>query len=160
MQTNYYAFHNSPIGYLTIGVSSKGLARLSFGKQLLNNSKNVRWVQSEEHIRPYAAQLDRYFRGEARSFSFPLDLEGTPFQKKCWNALLDIPYGKTKSYGQVARQVGCPKASRAVGGANHRNPVAIVVPCHRVIASDGSMGGYGGGLKTKEYLLRLEGALS
>ena len=88
----------------------------------------------------------------------PLDLRGTPFQKRCWEALLKIPYGKTFSYAQIAREVGSPKGFRAVGMANNRNPVAIMVPCHRVIASGGTLCGYGGGLPAKEWLLKLEGA--
>lgn len=160
MQTNYYAYRNSPIGYLTVGVSRMGLTLLSFGKQSPEAAHDLRWIEAGEPVQPYASQLDRYFHGEVRSFDFALDLGGTAFQNQCWQALLKIPYGQTRSYGEIARQVGKPKAFRAVGGANHRNPIAIVVPCHRVIASDGTMGGYGGGLKTKEYLLRLEGALT
>ena len=93
-------------------------------------------------------------------FSFPLDLRGTDFQLACWRALLAIPYGETRSYADIARAVGRPQGFRAVGMANNRNPIAIVVPCHRVIASDGTLCGYGGGLDVKRKLLELEGALS
>ena len=100
-----------------------------------------------------------YFAGRRKKFSLPLDLRGTEFQKRCWQALLKIPYGKTCSYADIARQVGSPRSFRAVGQANHNNPVAIIVPCHRVVTSDGKLGGYGGGLAMKEKLLRLEGAM-
>ena len=109
-------------------------------------------------LRLYADQLQAYFRGELREFTCQLDLIGTDFQKKCWNALLRIPYGKTCSYADIARQVGSPRGFRAVGRANHDNPIPIIVPCHRVITSSGTLGGYGGGLNVKEQLLQLESA--
>jgi methylated-DNA-[protein]-cysteine S-methyltransferase len=111
-------------------------------------------------MRVYVQQLQEYFAGERREFSFPLDLRGTDFQLACWRALLAIPYGETRSYGDIARAVGKPQGFRAVGMANNRNPLAIVVPCHRVIASDGTLCGYGGGLEVKRKLLELEGALT
>lgn len=101
-------------------------------------------------------ELEEYFAGRRRDFSVPLDMDGTAFQRKVWKALSEIPYGEVRSYGQIARRVGNPKASRAVGSANGANPVAIIVPCHRVIAADGSLGGFGGGLPNKNYLLDLE----
>jgi methylated-DNA-[protein]-cysteine S-methyltransferase len=104
-------------------------------------------------------QVEEYFAGVRREFTLPLDLRGTEFQKRCWQALLEIPYGRTCTYADVARAVGKPRAFRAVGLANNRNPVAIIVPCHRVIGSDGSLTGYGGGLDVKQKLLSLEGAL-
>lgn len=109
---------------------------------------------------PYVSELDEYFAGKRRQFTFPLDLRGTDFQIACWRALLAIPYGETRSYADIARAVGKPNAFRAVGMANNRNPIAIVVPCHRVIASNGTLCGYGGGLEVKRKLLQLEGALS
>ena len=115
------------------------------------------WIQSRAALRPYTRQLRAYFRGELKEFTCKLDLQGTMFQKQCWNALLRIPYGATCSYADLARKVGRPRAFRAVGQANHRNPVAIIVPCHRVVGSGGSLTGYGGGLEIKEKLLRLEG---
>lgn len=102
------------------------------------------------------SQLSAYFEGRLKTFDLPLDMSGTPFQMKTWEALKTIPYGETRSYGDIARQIGQPKACRAVGMANHNNPVAIVVPCHRVIGSDGSLTGYGGGLPIKRQLLDLE----
>jgi O-6-methylguanine DNA methyltransferase len=116
------------------------------------------WIESAAALQPYADQLQAYFRGELREFTCKLDLDGTTFQKKCWEALLRIPYGKTCSYADIAKQVGSPRAFRAVGQANHNNPIPIIVPCHRVITSSGTLGGYGGGLDVKERLLRLEQA--
>lgn len=111
---------------------------------------------SDPVIGQAAAQLDEYFTGRRRAFQLPLDLRGTPFQQKVWNALLEIPYGETRSYAELARSIGAPKAFRAVGAANGANPIAIVVPCHRVISSGGGVGGYGGGVPLKKRLLALE----
>jgi O-6-methylguanine DNA methyltransferase len=123
-------------------------------------NNGVRFEQDSGLMRPYVRELEEYFAGKRREFSFPLDLRGTNFQLACWRALLAIPYGETRSYAAMARAVGKPKAFRAVGMANNRNPIAIVVPCHRVIASDGTLCGYGGGLEVKRKLLELEGALT
>jgi O-6-methylguanine DNA methyltransferase len=108
----------------------------------------------------YTNELEEYFEGSRREFTFPLDLRGTEFQLACWRALLAIPYGETRTYADIASAAGKPNAFRAAGMANNRNPVAIVVPCHRVIASDGTLCGYGGGLDIKRKLLELEGALT
>lgn len=102
------------------------------------------------------AQLLDYFRGNRREFDLPLAPEGTPFRRRVWDALLTIPYGQIISYGELARRVGNPKAVRAVGQANHHNPLPIFIPCHRVVGADGTLTGYGGGLELKQYLLRLE----
>ena len=104
-------------------------------------------------------QLDEYFTGQRAAFSLPVAPKGTAFQKAVWQQLEAIPYGETRTYGQIAAAVGNPKASRAVGGANHNNPVAIIIPCHRVIGANGAMTGYAGGVDLKETLLRLEGVL-
>src|SRR5699024_5695398 len=104
-------------------------------------------------------ELLAYLAGERRDFDLPLAPQGTPFQRKVWSALADIPYGQTITYGELARRVGCPKGSRAVGQANHRNPLPILLPCHRVVGANGTLTGYGGGLELKEWLLRLEGIL-
>jgi len=101
-------------------------------------------------------QMTEYFKGQRRAFDLPLEFKGTDFQKRAWEALLAIPYGETRSYGEIAANTGNPKACRAVGMANNRNPIAIICPCHRVIGADGSLVGYGGGLARKEYLLELE----
>ncbi len=102
------------------------------------------------------AQLEEYFAGERTSFDIPLAPEGAPFEREVWRALEEIPYGETVSYGEIARRVGQPTAARAVGTANGRNPIAVIVPCHRVIGADGSLTGYGGGLERKRLLLELE----
>ena len=158
----------SPVGILGLATSDRGLVLLSFKKDGHNfpprrsgghfRDGAVQWIEAEERTRPYAAQLTEYFAGQRKNFDLPLDLRGTPFQKRCWEALLMIPYGSTASYADIAKAVGNPMGFRAVGMANNRNPVAIMVPCHRVIASGGTLCGYGGGLPAKEWLLKLEGA--
>ncbi len=161
METLSYSRFQSPVGPLIIGVSSKGLVLLKFERgQFPPPKSKAEWKLSSDATREYVHQLKEYFAGQRREFSFRLDLRGTPFQVRCWQALLDIPYGETRTYADMARAVGCPQGYRAVGLANNRNPIAIVVPCHRVIASDGSLCGYGGGLDVKRKLLELEGALS
>ncbi len=151
----------SPVGPLMLAASEKGLRFLQFDRaELPQPAPGEVWVESRAALRPYTRQLRAYFRGELREFSCSLDLQGTRFQKQCWKALCSIPYGTTCSYADLARKVGRPRAFRAVGQANHRNPVAIIVPCHRVVGSGGSLTGYGGGLHIKEKLLRLEGAIA
>jgi O-6-methylguanine DNA methyltransferase len=155
-ETIYYSRIKSPVGSLLLAASNRGLLALEFGRGKLRSG----WVESEERIAPFARQLAEYFAGQRREFDLPLDLRGTDFQKSCWRELLKIPYGETRSYADIARAMGKPTAVRAVGLANGQNPIAIIVPCHRVIGSDGSLTGYGGGLETKRKLLELEGALS
>jgi len=154
----YYTRMQTPIGKLLLAAGERGLRYIYFGDGLPARHRNEVWIESAEQLQPFQEQLGAYFRGELREFSCPLDLEGTTFQKKCWNALLRIPYGKTRSYAEIAREVGSPHAFRAVGQANHHNPIPIIVPCHRVITSAGTLGGYGGGLDVKQKLLRLENA--
>jgi O-6-methylguanine DNA methyltransferase len=161
METLYYAQIDSPIGPLNLAISNKGLVALEFRRDgFPRKSKSISWEHSPSKAVTFAAELSEYFAGRRREFTFPLDLRGTPFQLACWRALLAIPYGETRSYADIARAVGKPQAFRAVGMANNRNPIAIVVPCHRVIASDGTLCGYGGGLDVKRRLLELEGALT
>lgn len=155
-ETLYYTRIESPAGKLLLAAGERGLRYLQFGGELPRPKKNEVWIESPQMLEPYEEQLKAYFLGELREFTCKLDLEGTDFQKKCWNALLRIPYGKTCSYADIARQVGSPRSFRAVGQANHHNPVAIIVPCHRVITSSGTLGGYGGGLEVKKMLLQLE----
>lgn len=157
-RTLYFARMFSPVGPLGIAATERGLARLEFIRGEFPPDDGNSWIESPDRIAPYRAQLEEYFAGQRRQFDFPLDLEGTEFEKRCWQVLLAIPYGETRSYADVARAVGSPKASRAVGLANGKNPVAIVVPCHRVIGANGSLTGYGGGLDVKRRLLQLEGA--
>jgi len=133
--------------------------RLEFEARMLKlNPAATQLHESKPALAPYLRELNEYFAGERRDFSLPLDLRGTDFQLKCWHALLAIPYGETRSYRDIAQAIGHPHAYRAVGMSNNRNPVAIVVPCHRVIASSGSLCGYGGGLDLKRKLLEMEHA--
>jgi methylated-DNA-[protein]-cysteine S-methyltransferase len=155
----FSTFNSSVVGPLLLAATEKGLRYVQFHKENLPQpGKGEVWIESREHLRPYEQQLEAYFRGELRNFTCKLDLIGTEFQKACWQALLRIPYGKTSSYADIAREIGRPKAFRAVGQANHDNPIAIIVPCHRVVGANGTLTGYGGGLGAKEKLLRLEGA--
>ena len=160
MLTIVFSRINSAIGPLLLGMSDSKLAVLAFGHDLpekLHGTK-VNWRESPEATANVRQQLEEYFAGQRREFNLPLDLRGTEFQRRCWDQLLRIPYGETRSYAEIAREVGSPNGFRAVGQANHHNPVAIVVPCHRVLAGGKELGGYGGGLPTKAFLLRLEGA--
>lgn len=137
---------------LAIGTGDDRLLALDF---IPNQSATKPRSPLEQLIKQ---QLDEYFKGKRQSFQIPLRFAGTPFQVTVWNALLDIPYGKTETYGQLAARIGRPKAYRAVGNALNRNPIGIIVPCHRVLGSDGSLTGFGGGLETKKFLLELEQA--
>jgi len=162
MEALSYVRTNSPVGPLFLAASAKGLVRLEFEARVMKLDSGSISIELRESsaskpaLAPYLQELDEYFARERREFSFPLDLRGTDFQLACWHALLDIPYGETRSYADIARAIGHPHAYRAVGMSNNRNPVAIVVPCHRVIASSGSLCGYGGGLDLKRRLLDLE----
>ena len=161
METLCYSQMNSLIGPLNLAVSEKGLVALEFDRHHSPPKKTkYQWGESAEKTEPFILELCEYFAGKRREFTFSLDLRGTDFQLKCWHALLTIPYGETRTYADIARAVRKPQAFRAVGMANNRNPIAIVVPCHRVIASDGTLCGYGGGLDVKRKLLELEGALT
>ena len=157
METLSYFRTRSLVGPLFLAASAKGLVRVEFeGRVMKVDSKAIDLRESKRALAPYLRELNEYFAGERREFTIPLDLRGTDFQLACWRALLAIPYGETRSYGDIARAIGHPQAFRAVGMSNNRNPVAIVVPCHRVIASGGSLCGYGGGLDIKRKLLDLE----
>ncbi len=161
MEVFHFIRSSSPVGPLFLAASEKGLVRLEFESRVqVLNPGAVKLTESREALAPHLQQLEEYFAGQRREFSIPLDLRGTEFQLKCWRALLEIPYGETRSYGDLARAIGHPQAFRAVGMSNNRNPIAIIVPCHRVIASDGSLCGYGGGLDIKRKLLDLERAQS
>ena len=157
METLHFTRTSSPVGPLFLASSAKGLVRLEFESRVMTlESKHIELRESKQSLAPYLRELDEYFAGKRRDFTLPLDLRGTDFQLACWHALLIIPYGETRSYADIARAIGHPHAFRAVGMSNNRNPVAIVVPCHRVIASGGSLCGYGGGLDIKRKLLDLE----
>jgi methylated-DNA-[protein]-cysteine S-methyltransferase len=152
----YFNYMESPVGRLLLAGNESGLNLLAFADGKKARQPAPDWVQDAVILREAAGQLKAYFAGELREFDLPLKLQGTPFQLAVWRALQDIPYGETTSYGELARRVGTPKGSRAVGLANGSNPIAIVVPCHRVIGSSGKLTGYGGGLDNKEILLALE----
>ena len=159
METVFFFRTPSPVGPLFLAASEKGLVRLEFQARVMKlNNKTIRLRESRQFLAPYLLELNEYFSGDRREFTMPLDLRGTAFQRACWQALLAIPYGETRSYAGIARAIGHPQAFRAVGMSNNRNPIAIVVPCHRVIASGGSLCGYGGGLDIKRKLLDLEQA--
>jgi methylated-DNA-[protein]-cysteine S-methyltransferase len=147
---------SSPFGKLTLVASEKGLVAID----VRNNSKqgvNAKNQAAQAILMKTKKQLEQYFAGQRTSFDVALDLAGTEFQVQAWRALCRIPFGKTISYGQQAANIKKPKAFRAVGSANGKNPIPIIVPCHRVVASDGSLGGYSLGLKMKKQLLALEG---
>jgi len=153
--TTTFTVMPSPVGPLTLLAQGDALVGLHFD---LDPSSQPRpgWVRDARPFRDAAAQLDEYFAGRRQTFDLPLAPRGTAFRKLVWKALQAIPYGQTASYGEIARAIGQPLASRAIGGANHHNPLAIVIPCHRVVGADGSMTGYGGGLARKRTLLDLE----
>ena len=146
-----YAVMHSPVGPLTVVSSEKGVASIQFGASVPRGVS-----QDESANRETVQQLTEYFEGKRTQFDIPLDLEGTAFQKAVWQELLRIPYGETRSYGDIAKAIGKPGAARAVGMANHDNPIAVVVPCHRVVGQNGSLTGYAGGLQLKAQLLSIE----
>lgn len=149
---NHYVYA-MPQGRMTIVDSGGAVVRIGFGVLDVEGSALSPTALTNEA----ATQLMEYFAGKRRTFSLPLAPKGTPFQKEVWQALSSIPYGQTRSYADIAAQVGRPKAFRAVGMANNRNPIPIVIPCHRVVGSSGDMVGYAYGTKIKRYLLELEG---
>jgi methylated-DNA-[protein]-cysteine S-methyltransferase len=152
---------DSPVGPLTLAATEQGLAFLLFDEPVhYHTDLEVPVDPDNPFIAAASQQLGRYWSGECPTrFDVPLDLQGTPFQRAVWNALLDVKPGDTSTYGAIARQVGAPNGSRAAGAAIGRNPVAIIVPCHRIVGSNGSLTGFAGGLQRKEHLLQHEGAL-
>ncbi|WP_394778038.1 methylated-DNA--[protein]-cysteine S-methyltransferase [Undibacterium sp.] len=156
----FYTNYESPVGKLLLAATERGLAGVYF-----ENHRHFKgsdgWVLDDGNaiLSVVKSQLDEYFGGRRQQFDVPLDMSsGTAFQQQVWQALLDIPFGVTASYGELARRIGKPAAVRAVGAANGRNPVSIIVPCHRVIAGSGALTGYAGGLMNKQTLLTLEAA--
>ena len=142
----------SPIGPLTLWEENDHLIELHFGV----SDAAEPFLQETPLMQEANRQLDAYFAGELQRFELPLAPKGTVFQQACWRALLEIPYGQTRSYAEQAAAIGNPKATRAVGMANHRNPLPILIPCHRVVGKDGKLTGYAGGIHIKAYLLNLE----
>lgn len=168
-ETVYYDEMISPIGPLTLCSTDKGVCLVEFGSFTVKEAVLQKWsrtwcgggdfVHDEERMTDVKRQLEEYFAGQRKTFDLKLDLRGTPFQLQVWGALADIPYGEIRSYVDIATAIGRPKAVRAVGGANNKNPVPVIVPCHRVIGADGSLVGYGGGMEIKRQLLTLEDSL-
>ncbi|MBO8173363.1 MAG: methylated-DNA--[protein]-cysteine S-methyltransferase [Bacillaceae bacterium] len=165
-----YGEMDSPIGPITIASTPRGICQIRFGNSDSQKFSLLRWCQKwinsdfqADHLqrdddahREVVEQLESYFAGERWEFTVPLDIRGTSFQKMVWSELLQIPYGETRSYKDIAVNMGAPKAVRAIGGANNKNPLPILIPCHRVVGSNGAMVGYGGGIHIKEFLLELE----
>ncbi|GAB7069060.1 methylated-DNA--[protein]-cysteine S-methyltransferase [Mycobacterium hodleri] len=155
METVHFRTMESPVGPLTLAGSGGRLRHLRMVDQTYEPSRDG-WEADDTQFDDAVAQLQAYFAGDLLDFDVELDLVGTEFQRRVWAALLRIPYGETRSYGQIAFDIGSPGASRAVGLANGHNPIGIIVPCHRVIGANGSLTGYGGGLPKKKQLLEME----
>ncbi len=162
ISTSYF---NSPVGTLFLGANEEGVVFVEFASESDRAAQQARlrkklkdeFVEgTNPHLAKLEVQLSGYFAGKLKKFDLPLKLNGTDFQKKVWNSLLDIPFGETRSYGDQAKAIGKPSAVRAVANANGDNLISIVIPCHRVIGSDGSLTGYGGGLPNKQWLLNHE----
>jgi methylated-DNA-[protein]-cysteine S-methyltransferase len=153
-----YKMIDSPVGALKLVASDHGLVAVLWQNDKPSRVRLEELVEDSTHpiLLKAERQLEEYFAGKRKTFSVPLEMRGTPFQKHVWEALLGIPFGETRSYGQLAKQLGNARAMRAVGAANGRNPISIVVPCHRVIGSSGKLTGFAGGLETKAQLLSLE----
>jgi methylated-DNA-[protein]-cysteine S-methyltransferase len=150
---------DSPVGRLTLVATDEGVAGILWPDE--RSGRVPLHIQARDDSHPVLMETERqlreYFAGGRKVFALPLDLSGTPFQRKVWNALLSIPFGETRTYGQIANRIGHPAAVRAVGAANGRNPVSIIAPCHRVIGADGTLTGFAGGLHAKAHLLAMEG---
>lgn len=155
-----YRVVDSPIGPLTLAGTGSTLLHLRMLDQTYEPNRAGWQPAGEDAFADVVDQLAAYFAGSLTTFNVDLDLRGTAFQRRVWTALQTIPYGQTRSYGEIAAQIGSPAASRAVGMANGRNPIAIIVPCHRVIGAAGGMLGYGGGIERKKILLTIEGIQS
>lgn len=155
-KTLHTTAYNSPIGILTLAADEHGLRHIVFPQGSRCFSPPDSWQQSRSRFTETLSQLDEYFAGTRTTFTLKLSPAGTDFQRSVWLALLQIGYGQTSSYGEIAKRIGKPKASRAVGAANGANPLPIVIPCHRVVGSAGKLTGFGGGLPTKQWLLAHE----
>ncbi len=156
MDTIWYAELNSPLGKLTLESDGKALTRIRLPEEKWQADPEIKRVRRPDLFNDAAAQLGAYFRGEAKDFDLELNPGGTPFQKMVWDLLREIPRGQTITYGELAVRAGNPKASRAVGAANGKNPIPIIIPCHRVIGAGGKLTGYAGGLEAKKKLLDIE----
>lgn len=157
MRRTYFCHIDSPLGELLLTGDGDSITRLTMQNQKQADQPQTHWQRDGSVFKTAREQLAAYFSGEIQQFDLPLAPAGTVFQRSVWQALLDIPFGQTQSYGALAQRIGNPKASRAVGLANGRNPISIIVPCHRVIGANGSLTGYGGGIERKRWLLLHEG---
>ena len=165
MKTIYYSSFNSPfLKKVFVASTERGICMVDFLKSEKTFLKRLKerflgkTVRDDQKNKEVLSQLKRYLKGDLKRFDCKLDLKGTPFQEKVWSALAKIPYGQTRSYKEIARAIGHPKAFRAVGNANGQNPIPLIIPCHRVIESNGGLGGFGHGLKVKKQLLDIERA--
>ncbi|RZV43466.1 MAG: methylated-DNA--[protein]-cysteine S-methyltransferase [Acidimicrobiales bacterium] len=149
----HYTYMDSPIGLLLLAGCKNALRMVSFPKGSQIKKPHPDWIADAELFGAAKRELDEYFAGTRTHFTVPMILDGTDFQKQVWQALIDVEYGHLATYGDIAKSLGKPGAARAVGGANNANPIPIIVPCHRIIGSDQSLTGFGGGLPTKQYLL-------
>lgn len=152
-KVNYKYHIDTPIGMICVESNEEAITGLFFEK---NKTQYKQEKPETDLLKRAGEQLKEYFSGKRKTFDLPLSPSGTEFQKKVWKALCTIPYGETRSYGEIAAQIGNPKACRAVGGANNKNPIMIFIPCHRVIGADGSLVGFGGGIDAKKFMLNLE----
>jgi methylated-DNA-[protein]-cysteine S-methyltransferase len=152
----YYRYLATPVGDLLLAGDKAGLSLIGFPKGKMRHDPEADWIFNEKPFVEACRQLEEYFAGTRKVFDLPLQMSGTDFQVQVLRELQQIPYGQTVSYGEIAKRIGRPKAMRAVGAANGRNPLPIIIPCHRVIGSSGDLTGFGGGLDTKEALLCLE----
>ena len=151
-----YCYCDSPIGRMLLVGKNGVLEKLHFPNSTEQLQIPVEWQEDKESFTETLEQLRQYFAGNRRQFDLPISPQGTPFQERVWQELCKIPYGETASYGMIAQRIGKPKACRAVGMANSKNPIPIIIPCHRIIGKDGSLTGFGGGLPVKKQLLELE----
>lgn len=152
----YYCYLDTPIGELLVAGDDDGLGMVGFPEGSMRREPEPDWIFNEKELAEACRQLSEYFAGERKRFELKLNPSGTEFQRQVLDELVKIPYGTTVSYSDIARRIGRPKAVRAVGAANGRNPIPVIIPCHRVIGAHGDLTGFGGGLPTKEALLRLE----
>lgn len=158
-QPTFFTYVASPVGDLLVSGTETAVSGISFPRGSRAYPPRRDWVKNDAPFNEVHAQLNAYFVGDLKRFDLPLHLEGTDFQRRVWLALADIPFGETRSYGWQAQVVGSPKSARAVGAANGANPLPIVLPCHRVIGTNGALTGFGGGIEVKRWLLAHEGAL-
>ncbi len=156
MTIKQYCYYKAPFGELLLVRTKKGLEELHFPNYHKANTPRAEWVNAPLFFKDVIQQLKEYFMGKRKEFTIPLNPTGTSFQMRVWSELQKIPFGTTSSYLDIAKRIHNPKACRAVGGANNKNPISIIIPCHRIIGKDGSLTGFGGGLEVKEFLLNHE----